>query len=350
MIVLVAALLSLVLVGVFVQLAPRYGWGKAIREDGPDHHDKAGTPTMGGAAFLLAALLTWLFFGSPGVDSLAVALLTVAVALLGLYDDLTAIRRRRPLVAEADTTQTPHSQTSETAAPTARVIVTPVEGASAKDAEGGGSARVTRLDWARDVTTGVLARYRLLVQAAAALVFAIYAVRNGQELFGPALIDTLGFAFIIVGTINALNFSDGLDGLAGGMAALILLPFVGVSFAGALIGALLGFLWFNAPPARVFMGGVGSEALGAAIAGTAILAGWGWWLPLIAFMPMLEVISVLIQVPYFRLTGGKRFFKMTPLHHHFEQVGWPEQVVTLRFWLLTAVCVALAWGLKGGLG
>ncbi len=345
MIVLVAALLSLVLVGVFVQLAPRYGWGKAIRKDGPDHHAKAGTPTMGGAAFLLAALLTWLFFGSPGVDSLAVALLTVVIALLGLYDDLTALRRSRPLVAEADVT---HIQTSESAAPTARVVVTPVEGAS--DAEDKGSARVTRLDWARDVTTGVLARYRLLVQAAAALLFAVYAVRNGQELFGPALIDTLGFAFIIVGTINALNLSDGLDGLAGGMAAIILLPFIGVSFAGALIGALLGFLWFNAPPARVFMGGVGSEALGAAIAGTAILAGWGWWLPLVAFMPMLVVISVLIQVPYFRLTGGKRFFKMTPLQHHFEQVGWPEPQITLRFWLITAVGVALAWGLKGGLG
>ena len=99
-----------------------------------------------------------------------------------------------------------------------------------------------------------------------------------------------------------------------------------------------------------FMGGVGSEALGAAIAGTAILAGWAWWLPLIALVPLLEVVSVMIQVPYFRATGGKRFFKMAPLHHHFEKSGWPEPQVTLRFWLVSAVCVALAWGLKGGLG
>jgi len=329
MIVLVSALLSLVLVGVFIQLAPRYGWGKDIREDGPDHHAKAGTPTMGGAAFLLAALLTWLFFGSPGVDSLAVALLTLAAALLGLLDDLTALRRKRSGEARP-----PEAAVQTTTAPSRKASP---------------NVRVTRVTKARDVTTGVLARYRLLVQAAVALPFAIYAVRNGQELFGPALIDTLGFALIIVGSINALNFSDGLDGLAGGMAALILLPFIGVSFAGALIGALLGFLWFNAPPARVFMGGVGSEALGAAVAGTAILAGWGWWLPLIALVPVLEVVSVMIQVPYFRLTGGKRFFKMTPLHHHFEKSGWPEQQVTLRFWLVTAVCVALAWGLKGGL-
>ncbi len=350
MIILVAALLSLVLVGVFIQLAPRYGWGKEIRKDGPDHHAKAGTPTMGGAAFLLAALLTWLFFGSPGVDSLAVVLLTLVIALLGLFDDLTALRRKRKEPVSADAPE---------AAPASgvRVVVTKAEPSPKNGVEDGTkdeaneSGRVReRLDQARDITTGVLARYRLLVQAAAALPFAIYAVRNGQELFGPALIDTLGFAFIIVGTINALNLSDGLDGLAGGMAVIILLPFIGISFAGALIGALIGFLWFNAPPARVFMGGVGSEALGAAIAGTAILAGWGWWLPLIAFVPMLVVISVLIQVPYFRFTGGKRFFKMTPLQHHFEQVGWPEPQITLRFWLLTAVCVALAWGLKGGLG
>ena len=154
---------------------------------------------------------------------------------------------------------------------------------------------------------------------------------------------------MIVGTINALNFSDGLDGLAGGIAALILLPFVGVSFVGALVGALLGFLWFNAFPARVFMGGVGSEALGAAVAGTAILAGWVWWLPLIALVPLAEVVSVIIQVVYFRLSGGKRFFKMAPLHHHFEKLGMPETQVTTRFWLVTAVCVGLAWGLAGGL-
>ncbi len=326
MIILISALLSLIFVGTFIQLAPRYGWGKSIRPDGPEtHFSKAGTPTMGGAAFLLAALLTWLFFGSPGVDSLAVALLTFAVAGLGLLDDLTALRKKRRVVVVA--------------APD------PKADASEPDEEGEAKAKNPTLD----LTTGVLARYRLLIQALAALPFAIYAVRNGQDLLGPGFIDTLGFVFIIVGTINALNLTDGLDGLAGGTAVIILLPFVGVSFVGALLGSLLGFLWFNIHPARVFMGGVGSEALGAAIAGTAILAGWGWWLPLIALVPMLEVVSVMIQVTYFRLTGGKRFFKIAPLHHHFEKSGWPETLVTFRFWLITAVCVGLAWGLKGGL-
>ena len=345
MIVFVSALLSLLFVGTFIQLAPRYGWGKEIRPEGPDHQAKAGTPTMGGTAFLLAALLTWLFFGSPGVDSLAVALLTLAVAGLGLLDDLTALRKKRLVTSSAE------EPSPELRRKTPLVTVTE---ADAKPGETGETADDAADDtksnrMTLDLTTGVLARYRLLVQALAALPFAIYAVRNGQELFGSGLIDTLGFVFIIVGTINALNFSDGLDGLAGGIAAIILLPFIGVSFVGALVGALLGFLWFNIFPARVFMGGVGSEALGAAVAGIAILAGWGWWLPLIALVPLLEVISVMIQVPYFRLTGGKRFFKMTPLHHHFEKSGWPETQVTLRFWLVTAVCVGLAWGLKGGL-
>ncbi len=338
MIILVSALLSLLFVGTFIQLAPRYGWGKDIRPDGPDHQAKAGTPTMGGAAFLLAALLTWLFFGSPGVDSLAVALLTLAVAGLGLLDDLTALRKKRRVTSSAEEP----SPKPPLKTPLVTVTKTDAEPGEADETED--KPRMTL-----DLTTGVLARYRLLVQALAALPFAIYAVRNGQELFGSGLIDTLGFMFIIVGAINALNFSDGLDGLAGGIAIIILLPFIGVSFVGALVGALLGFLWFNIHPSRVFMGGVGSEALGAAVAGTAILAGWGWWLPLIALVPMLEVVSVIIQVPYFRLTGGKRFFKMTPLHHHFEKSGWPETQVTLRFWLVTAVCVGLAWGLKGGL-
>lgn len=310
MIVLVSALVSLVLVGFFVQLAPRYGLGKAIRADGPEtHQSKAGTPTMGGAAFLVAALVTWLFFGRPGVDSLAVALLTLAVAGLGLFDDIITFRNKRLVEAAKAAGETPKL----------------------------------------DPTTGLLARYRLLFQAVAAAPFALYAVRNGQDLFGPGLLDFFGFIFVIVGTINALNLTDGLDGLAGGTAIIILLPFVGVSFVGALVGALLGFLWFNAFPARVIMGGVGAEALGAAVAGTAILAGWVWWLPLVALVPLLEVVSVVIQVTYFRLSGGKKFFKMAPVHHHFEKLGLPETQITLRFWIVTAVCVGLAWGLSGGL-
>ena len=298
---LLSALVSLLLVGVFVQLAKRFGLGKSVRRDGPSSHlAKEGTPTMGGVAFLTAAVAVWLLADLKTTDGLSLVLLTLAAGLLGLYDDLLALRRKRQTAA------------------------------------------------GEDASTGLLARYRLIGQALVALLFSIYAVQAGRALFGPDILDVLGFTFVIMGSINAVNFSDGLDGLAAGMVAIMLLPFLGVPFVSALVGSLLGFLWYNGKPARVFMGGVGSEALGAALAGTAILAGWVWYLPLLALVPVLEVLSVIIQVVYFRATGGKRFFKMSPLHHHFELSGWSEGQVVMRFWLVTAACVALAWGLQGG--
>lgn len=296
MIVFWAGLVALLGVGAFVQLAKRRGWGKSVRRDGPQSHlGKEGTPTMGGIAFLLAALLVWLLIGEKSTDVWAVVCLTLAAALFGFYDDVTALRRKR------------------------------------------------RAGAARDVSTGLLARYRLLLQTVIAAAFALYAVRAGHTLFGIDWLDLLAYTFIIVGAVNAVNFSDGLDGLAAGLMAIMLLPFLSFSLAGALLGGLLGFLWYNAPPARVFMGGVGSEALGAALAGLAIISGWVWWLPLIALVPVLEVLSVIVQVSYFRYTGGKRLLKMSPLHHHFELSGWSEAQIVVRFWLLTAVCVAIAW-------
>ena len=299
--ILLSAALSLLFVGIFVQLAKHFGWGKSVRKEGPQSHlVKEGTPTMGGAAFFAAALITWLVFGVKTPDGWALVFLTLAAALIGWYDDILSLRRKRQ-VAEGE-----------------------------------------------DASTGLLARYRLLGQGVVALGFALYAVVTGHPLFGIAWLDVLGFTFIVMGSINAVNFSDGLDGLAAGMVALILLPFLTLPFTAPLTGALLGFLWYNAKPARVFMGGVGAEGLGATIAGAAILAGWVWYLPLLALVPVLEVISVFMQVVYFRLSGGKRLFKMSPLHNHFELSGWTETQVVTRFWLVTAACVAAAWGLRGG--
>ena len=296
----VAAALSALAVGGFVNLAERYGLGKSVRKDGPQSHlVKEGTPTMGGAAFLLAALLVWLLFGVKSADGIAVALLTLAAGALGLYDDALALQRKRKVAL------------------------------------------------GEDASTGLLARYRLLGQGAFALLFGIYAVRAGHSMLGPDVLDVLAFAFVVVGAINALNFSDGLDGLAAGMSVIMLLPFLAAPFAAPLLGALLGFLWHNCRPASVFMGGVGSEALGAALAGVAITSGWVWYLPLIAAVPVAEVLSVIVQVGYFRLSSGKRIFKMSPLHHHFEESGWDESKVVLRFWVLTAASVALAVYLRG---
>ena len=300
------ALLGLLATGVYLQVARRAGWGKPVRSDGPQTHlGKAGTPTMGALGFLAVALGIALINGPRDADLVALVLLTTAAAGLGLADDITSLRRARR--AERD---------------------------------GAG---------ALDVATGVLARYRLVVQGLIGLAFAAYAVAQaGVSVFGPAWIDVAFLAFVVVGAINAFNFSDGLDGLAAGLAALALLLFLGSPLAAATLGALLGFLWYNAHPARVFMGGVGSEGLGALVAGLAILSGAVWWLPVIALVPVLEVVSVIVQVAYFRWTGGKRLLRMAPLHHHLELSGWPETRVVLRLWLITAALVALTAAVWGG--
>jgi len=297
---LLAAAVGLVLTGIFIQLAKRYGWGKAVRSDGPGSHlVKAGTPTMGGLAILLAALSVGLLRSPDPLADLPLAALIALSGVLGLYDDVLSLRRK------------------------------------ADEASG------------LEPSTGLLARYRLLGQALVALAFALYAVRTGAVMFGIPTLDVFALAFVVVGSVNALNFTDGLDGLAAGVASIMLLLFVGSPLAAALLGALLGFLWYNGHPARVFMGGVGSEALGAAVAGLAIQHGWVWYLPLIALVPVLEVVSVIVQVAFFRATGGRRLLRMSPLHHHFELSGWSETRVVMRFWLVTAATTALTAVLVG---
>ncbi len=300
MTVLLAALAGLVLTGAFIQLARRYGWGKAVRSDGPGSHlAKAGTPTMGGVAILLAAVTVGLLRSPDPTTELPLAALIVLSGALGLYDDVLSLRRK------------------------------------ADEASG------------LEPSTGLLARYRLLGQALVALAFALYAVRAGASMFGIPTLDVFALAFVVVGSVNALNFSDGLDGLAAGLMCIMLLLFAGSPMAAALLGALLGFLWYNGHPARVFMGGVGSEALGAALAGLTILHGWVWYLPLLAVVPVLEVLSVVVQVLYFRATGAKRLLRMSPLHHHFELSGQSETRVVMRFWLVTAAATALTAVLVG---
>ena len=154
----------------------------------------------------------------------------------------------------------------------------------------------------------------------------------------------------MVGAVNAFNFTDGLDSLLGGVSIIVLLPLLGVSPVSVLlVGALLGFLWFNAHPARVFMGDMGSHAIGGVVAGAYILHADVWMLPIAAIIPVVAVLSVVLQVIYFRRTGGKRLFRMSPIQHHFEELGWPETHVTVRFWLVTALGTAIVWGILRGL-
>ncbi len=300
-----AALAGLLATGAYVQLARNRGWGKPVRADGPRTHlGKAGTPTMGGVAFLLVGVLLALAIGPREADLIALVLLVIAAAGIGLADDLTSLRRARRAQLEAE-----------------RGV---------------------------DVATGVLARHRLIVQAIVGATFAAYAVAQADvRVFGSPWLDVVFLTIVVVGSVNAFNFTDGLDGLAAGIAAITLLLFIGSPLAATVLGALLGFLWYNAHPARVFMGGVGSEAIGALVAGLAILGGAVWWLPVLALVPVLEVLSVIVQVVYFRATGGRRLLRMAPLHHHLELSGWSEIRVVQRLWLVTAVLVALTaafWG------
>ncbi len=283
-----SALLSWFLVGLWITLMQALGLGKKVRAEGPQSHlSKAGTPSMGGVAFLLAAAAV---YGLSGGDRWAgLWLLVLGVALLGLADDLSG-SLRRPLKA----------------------------------------------------------REKLVVQGLLSLVFALWAVQQVQYTPYPAL-DVLLFTLVVMAACNAFNFTDGIDGLLASISAVLLLPFLGLPTAQATLGALLGFLWYNAPRATVFMGDTGSMALGAMVAGLFILEGRMGWLPLAALIPVLEVLSVVIQVSYFRRTG-RRIFRMSPLHHHFELSGWSEGKVVFRFLVLTALCTALAVHLWGGRG
>ena len=277
-----ALLLAWVLTAFWIALAPGLGLGKRVRAEGPEAHlAKAGTPSMGGVAFLLAAALAYGLHGGDAFRGLW--LLGLGFALLGAVDDLAG-SRLRPLRA----------------------------------------------------------REKLLAQGVMGLVFALWASRLVDYTPWPWL-DVLLILLAVVGAANAFNFTDGLDGLLASVTAVILLPFYPYPLAQALLGGVLGFLWHNAPRAKVFMGDTGSQALGAMVAGLFVLTGKLWLLPLAAIVPVVEVLSVVAQVAYFRRTG-RRLLRMSPLHHHFELLGWDEAKIVFRFAVVTALAVALAFG------
>lgn len=281
----------------------RLKFGQQIRSAGPaSHQAKAGTPTMGGVLIVAAALVaTLLFAESKSPKATALILATLGFCLIGLIDDMIIVVRKRSL--------------------------------------------------------GLRARTKLLGQVVVALFVAAYAYNAvGPEIIVPfsdaswvlsAPLFLLFATLVIVGTANAANFTDGLDGLAAGSSAIACIVYTIIAvkagepdvavFAAALAGACLGFSWFNAHPAQVIMGDTGSLALGGAIGSLAVLTRTELVLPLIVIIFVIEILSVMIQVPYFRLTKGKRIFKMTPIHHHFELSGWAETKIVVRFWLISLV-------------
>jgi phospho-N-acetylmuramoyl-pentapeptide-transferase len=202
---------------------------------------------------------------------------------------------------------------------------------------------------------GLSVRQKLILQLIVAVgtVFVLRFLLDVPTLFLPGINFEIGlttwiyFPFaviIIVGFSNAVNFTDGLDGLAGLISATAFAAYGGIAlmqgqiflarFCFILVGSIFGFLWFNVHPAELFMGDTGSLALGATLAVVGLMTGQWAVLPIIAVIPLSELLSVVIQVAYFRVTGGKRIFRMTPLHHHFELLGWSETQIVQRFWLI----------------
>jgi phospho-N-acetylmuramoyl-pentapeptide-transferase len=324
----ITALVFVFLFGPWIidHLRLRQGKGQPIRADGPKSHiiAKAGTPTMGGLMILLGIVVATVLWANPRNPYVWIVLaVTLGFGLVGFYDDYIKVTR----------------QTS----------------------------------------TGISGAARIAIEGVIALLACIAIASLGRPNFGTSLafpifkemIINLGVffpvlgAFIIVGAGNAVNLTDGLDGLAIGPVMIAAAAFLGISYlvgnavfadylqihfvagtgelailCGAVIGAGLGFLWFNAPPASIFMGDTGSLALGGLIGTVAVATKHEIALAVIGGLFVLEAVSVIVQVVSFKLTG-KRVFKMAPIHHHFEQLGWTESQIVIRFWIISIV-LALA--------
>jgi phospho-N-acetylmuramoyl-pentapeptide-transferase len=293
----------------FIAFLRRREFGQNIREEGPQgHQTKAGTPTMGGIIIFLAITIPYLLLSKRDWQSLGVFGACICCALLGFADDYTKIVKRRSLGLRART----------------KLIVT--------------IAISLGLWW--------IATQKANIGPTVQLRFVDASVDLGP-LF-PVFI-----YLVVAGTTTAVNFTDGLDGLAAGCAAIVLLAYIGITFlsggqhdltllAGCLVGACIGFLWFNSFPASIFMGDTGSLGLGGAIAGLAIMTNTEFLLILLGGIFVIEVLSVVIQVFSFQVFR-KRVFLMAPIHHHFELQAWSETKIILRFWIVAAACAAIGF-------
>ena len=335
-------LLSFILTPTLIRILAKRGIGQMIRDDGPQtHHVKRGTPTMGGIVLILSTIIAYFashLFTGTGVTASAILViaLIVGLGLIGLLDDLLKIYRKQSL--------------------------------------------------------GLTARQKLLGQAIFAAGFAYTGLQFEDEsglapisMYFSGVRDTsiklgmffviLWVIFLVLGSSNGVNLTDGLDGLASGAAIMTFLSFIVIGvwefgqscaiaitpqcynvrdpldiavLSAALAGSCAGFLWWNAAPAKIFMGDVGSLALGGAISGIAIVLRVEALLAALGGLFVLITLSVIIQTGYFKLSGGKRVFKMAPLQHHFELLGWGEVTIVIRFWILAGMSVAAGLGLFYG--
>jgi phospho-N-acetylmuramoyl-pentapeptide-transferase len=317
------AMVSAVVIGPkFIEALRRHNLGQQIREEGPSSHVvKQGTPTMGGLLILGAAAVPFLVFSHYTSEALVVLFVTLGCGLIGFLDDYLSVRRRRSL---------------------------------------GLAGR-----WKMILLVAITSGAALLLQQGGSLDTSVYIPLAGWDLeLGPFY---YVFLFIVIaGTANSMNLTDGVDGLAAGTAAIALLTFLAMAvmiwirsgdpgarssvpldlaiLAAALIGGTIGFLWFNAFPAEVFMGDTGSMALGGALAGFSVVTGTEVLLLLIGGIFAIEALSVMIQVISFKRTG-RRVFLMAPIHHHFEMKAWSETKIMVRFWIVGAILGASGFAL-----
>ena len=295
----------------FIEYLRLKEFGQHIREEGPaGHHGKAGTPTMGGLAVVLAVCVPFLILSEYRAASIAVLGTGLAMAALGFADDVIKLRRRRSL--------------------------------------------------------GVSGRTKLVVQAGTALALWVLVTQyvELEDTLDLRVVDAqveLGVAYpvliflVLAGATNGVNLTDGLDGLAAGCAAIVFLAFTAMTFitqgqedlallSACLVGACVGFLWFNSFPASVFMGDTGALALGGFIAALAVMTKTELLLIVIGGIFVIEALSVAIQVFSFQ-RFRKRVFLMAPIHHHFELMAWSETKIILRFWIVAAICAAIGFTL-----
>jgi len=307
---------ALLFTAVLLPVLRRWNFGQTVRDDGPSTHlSKEGTPTMGGLVFILALLLVTNIFASPTPEILLIMFVTAGAAFVGFADDYLKVALQRPL--------------------------------------------------------GLRGRDKLLIQITLGYALGSIAVNvlgRGAELAIPFVGESIHLgvfypvftALLFAASTNAVNLTDGLDGLAAGGTSLACIVFFVAALARhevdiailvvVLLGACIGFLWHNFYPARVFMGDTGSLGLGGALAGFSVLTETELLLVIAGGLFVVETISVIMQVIFFRLTGGRRLFRMSPLHHHFELMGWSEIKTVLVLWSFQLICVIIAIGGLRGMG
>ena len=305
--VIIAFVISAALAPVVIPFLRKLKVGQTERKELESHQKKMGTPTMGGIIILAAVVVTSLIYIKDYPKIVPILFLTVGFGIIGFLDDYLKVVLRR--------------------------------------------------------SDGLLAWQKMILQIVVTAVFAVYMIKvSGVSLemlipFSGGKYLDLGWVavpllfFAVIGTVNGVNFTDGLDGLASSVTVMVATFFSVVAVGTqsgfepitcAVVGALLGFLLFNVYPASIFMGDTGSLALGGFVAGTAYMLQMPLFILIVGFIYLIEVLSVIIQVTYFKKTGGKRIFRMAPIHHHFELGGWSETKVVAVFSITTAILCMIA--------